>query len=127
MSGMRWDGREWGLSARGCTGVEVGVDVDVDIRSVLHLAASASTPQAWSFFTILLKNQHTQINLQDAESGYTPLHRALFAGNIRAARELLARSDCDTAIRDSEGMTAFELYNGTVDGVSGDCCAGTDR
>jgi hypothetical protein len=60
---------------------------------------------------------HLAINLQDTESGYTALHRALFAGNIRAARELLLRNDCDASIRDLEGMTAFELYNGTLDGV----------
>ena len=85
---------------------------------MLHIAASTLTQQAYTFFSILLKNAHIQVNLQDHESGYTALHRALFAGNIRAARELLARPDCDAAIKDAEGMTAFELYNGTVDGVS---------
>jgi ankyrin repeat protein len=91
---------------------------NADLISVFHLAASSLTQQSYTFFSILLKNPHTQINAQDTESGYTALHRCLFAGNIKAARELLARSDCDTSIRDAEGMTAFELYNGTVDGVS---------
>ena len=87
-------------------------------RSVLHMAASSNTPQAYAFFCILLKNPHLSVNLQDYESGYTALHRAMFAGNIRAARDLLARADIDVGIRDSEGLTAFDLYNGTVDGVS---------
>ena len=58
------------------------------------------------------------MNLQDYESGYTALHRALFAGNIRAARDLLMRHDIDISIKDAEGLTAFDLYNGTVEGVS---------
>jgi len=58
------------------------------------------------------------VNLQDYESGYTALHRALFAGNIRAARDLLMRHDIDISIKDAEGLTAFDLYNGTVEGVS---------
>lgn len=85
---------------------------------MLHLAASSLTQQAYSFFTVLLRNQHTAVNLQDYESGYTALHRALFAGNLRAARDLLARHDIDLSIKDAEGLTAVDLYNGTVDGVS---------
>lgn len=67
---------------------------------------------------MLLRNPNISVNLQDYESGYTALHRALFSGNIRAARDLLARGDIDVSIRDMEGLTAFDLYNGTVDGVS---------
>ena len=67
---------------------------------------------------MLLRNPNIAVNLQDYENGYTALHRALYAGNIRAARDLLARSDTDVAVKDWEGLTAFDLYNGTVDGVS---------
>jgi ankyrin repeat protein len=67
---------------------------------------------------MLLRNPNISVNLQDYESGYTALHRALFSGNIRAARDLLARGDIDVSIKDMEGLTAFDLYNGTVDGVS---------
>jgi ankyrin repeat protein len=113
--GMRTRGmvlveREFSLAQR------VMFDTD-DICSVLHLAASNLTPQAYTFLTILLRNQHINVNLQDQESGYTALHRALFVGNIKAARDLLARGDTDLSIKDSEGLTAFDLYNGTIDGV----------
>ncbi|WVQ71777.1 hypothetical protein IAR50_001318 [Cryptococcus sp. DSM 104548] len=87
-------------------------------RTVLHLAASSMTPLSYSFFQILLRNQQTQINLQDQESGYTALHRALFSGNIKAARDLLMRNDIDTSLKDTEGMTAYDLYNGTVNGTN---------
>lgn len=86
--------------------------------SVLHLAASSTTPIAYTFFQILLRHPQLQVNLQDQESGYTALHRALFVGNIRAVRNLLLRNDIDTSIKDAEGMAAYDLYNGTVDGVS---------
>ncbi len=84
---------------------------------VLHLAASAPTQTGYTFFSILLRKPHISVNLQDYESGYTALHRALFVGNIRAARDLLARHDIDASIVDSEGLTAIDLYNGTLDGV----------
>ena len=64
-----------------------------------------------------MRNPHISVNLQDTESGYTALHRALFVGNIKAARDLLGRHDIDPSIKDAEGLTAYDLYNGTVDGV----------
>lgn len=97
--------------------------------SVLHLGASTCTQIAYSFFTVLLKNQSISVNAQDYESGYTPLHRALYAGNIRAARDLLSRSDIDVTIKDFEGLTAFDLFNSTVEGTNppnGGDTVGTD-
>ncbi|RXK36894.1 hypothetical protein M231_05868 [Tremella mesenterica] len=96
--------------------------------AVLHLAASSLTTQSYTFFQILLRNPNVSVNLQDHESGYTALHRALFAGNIHAARDLLQRNDIDIHVKDAEGLTAFELYNGTVDGTSPpkDVMDGTD-
>ena len=89
------------------------------MKSVLHLSAGNTSQQGYTFFSILLRNPDIRVNLQDYESGYTALHRALFVGNIRAARDLLARHDIDLSVKDAEGLTAFDLYNGTVDGVSG--------
>lgn len=81
------------------------------------MAASTTTPQAYTFLTTLLKNPNISVNIQDHESGQTALHRALYVGNIRAARDLLLRNDIDLSIKDIEGLTAFDLYNGTVEGV----------
>lgn len=74
-------------------------------------------PIAYSFFSTLLRNPNISVNLQDYESGHTALHRALYVGNIKAARDLLMRHDIDLGIKDIEGLTAFDLYNGTVEGV----------
>ncbi|WVQ98856.1 hypothetical protein IAU59_005987 [Kwoniella sp. CBS 9459] len=112
-------GRSWSMG--GWSGPPVKADInerDQHGRTVLHLATASLTPIAYNFLNMILRNPNVSVNLQDTESGYTALHRALFVGNIRAARDLLARSDIDTSIKDSEGMTAFDLYNGTVDGTN---------
>lgn len=85
---------------------------------VLHLTASNPSQLAYSFFRVLLKNQNLSVNVQDYESGYTALHRALYAGNIRVACDLLLRSNIDVTIKDFEGLTAFDLYNSTVEGTN---------
>ncbi|KAK8869660.1 hypothetical protein IAR55_000228 [Kwoniella newhampshirensis] len=112
-------GKSWSMG--GFTGVPVKADInerDNLGRTVLHLAASSLTPMSYTFLSILLRNPNISVNFQDQESGYTALHRALFAGNVRAARDLLARNDIDTSIKDMEGMTAYDLYNGTVEGTN---------
>lgn len=85
---------------------------------MLHLVAGSNAPQAYQFFQILMRNPSVSVNLQDYESGYTALHRALYVGNIRAARDLLARPDTDVSVTDNEGLTAFDLFNGTVEGTN---------
>ncbi|WWC60971.1 uncharacterized protein I303_103548 [Kwoniella dejecticola CBS 10117] len=112
-------GKSWSMN--GFIGVPVKTDInerDQHGRTVLHLAASATASNAYTFFSILLRNPNISVNLQDTESGYTALHRALFVGNLRAARDLLARNDIDLNVKDYEGMTAFDLYNGTVEGTN---------
>ncbi|KAL7424397.1 hypothetical protein Q5752_000079 [Cryptotrichosporon argae] len=111
-------GRSWTLGGMAMVHKADPNERDQQGRTVLHLAASSLAPQAYTFFTILLRSANLSVNLQDHESGYTALHRALFTGNIRAARDLLARADTDASIRDAEGLTAYDLYNGTVDGTN---------
>ncbi|KAJ1306442.1 hypothetical protein OPQ81_007445 [Rhizoctonia solani] len=88
-------------------------------RTVLHLACADLAPIALEFVRALLALPSSQIdvNAQDTESGWTALHRALYAGNLSAATLLLGRSDIDAGIRDLEGMTPFDVYNATVEGT----------
>ncbi|QRW16770.1 The BTB (BR-C, ttk and bab)/POZ (Pox virus and Zinc finger) domain [Rhizoctonia solani] len=88
-------------------------------RTVLHLACADLAPIALEFVRALLALPLGQIdvNAQDAESGWTALHRALYAGNLPAAVLLSGRSDIDVGIRDLEGMTPFDVYNATVEGT----------
>ncbi|KAG8768966.1 hypothetical protein FRC12_005243 [Ceratobasidium sp. 428] len=98
-------------------------------RTVLHLACADIAPIALEFTRALLALPSVQIdiNAQDTESGWTALHRALYAGNLPAAILLLARSDIDTGVRDLEGMTAFDVYNATVEGTAPDISTGASR
>lgn len=50
-------------------------------------------------------------NVQDDESGYTPLHRAFFKGFLSAAILLAGKSD---RVRDNEGKCAYDLLNSTL-------------
>ncbi|GAA5985736.1 hypothetical protein JCM5350_007474 [Sporobolomyces pararoseus] len=87
-------------------------------RTVLHLAVVEKESWALDWVEILLKVPGLQVNLPDLESGWTALHRALYSGNIIAAKMLLARDDIDTRAKDSEGLSPFDVFNSTVDGTN---------
>lgn len=94
---------------------------DAQGRSALHLVASSLDPNALEFLRMLLESlpkSNLQVNAQDLESGWTALHRALYVGNLAGARMLLAEERIDPRIKDGEGLTCFDLYNSTVEGVS---------
>lgn len=103
-------------------------------RTVLHLACAASARPATEYVRLLLAHPGIDVNLQDVESHWTALHRALYDGNIAAAFVvyyhiwygpikltsfhsifLLQRGDIDTSLKDYEGYRAFDLYNTTVE------------
>ncbi|KAH7100947.1 hypothetical protein BKA62DRAFT_704588 [Auriculariales sp. MPI-PUGE-AT-0066] len=86
-------------------------------RTVLHLACASLERSALECVRLLLGHPHIHINVQDNESHWTPLHRAMYAGNLEAALILLQRHDIDTKLKDYEGYTAFDLYNSTVKGT----------
>ncbi|KAF9233712.1 hypothetical protein BU15DRAFT_53495 [Melanogaster broomeanus] len=83
-------------------------------RTVLHLACSSTEPASLEYARMLLAHPSVNVNIPDKENHWTALHRALYAGNIEAAMMLLKRTDMDTSIKDTEGYTAFDLYNSTV-------------
>ena len=106
-----------GLAPGPCAPAEVNRR-DALGRTVLHHLAAADEAVAAEYFNVLLTHPSLNVNLQDLESGYTALHRALYVGNLRTALTLLQRADTDTQVRDHEGLTAFDLYNLTVPGTS---------
>jgi hypothetical protein len=97
-------------------------------RTVLHLICSTTGDQrSYDYLSILLHHPQIQINLQDIESGWTALHRSLWVGNLRAARELMGRNDIDLGLKDYEGFTAFDVFNSTCEGTNPvDGARGTD-
>ncbi|SOV09342.1 uncharacterized protein UDID_04189 [Ustilago sp. UG-2017a] len=87
-------------------------------RTVLHHIASSSEPWSVSYLNALLSHPSVNVNLQDGESGYTALHRALYLANLQTAIILLRRPDLDLRVKDFEALTAFDLYNSTVAGTN---------
>jgi ankyrin repeat protein len=54
-------------------------------RTVLHLACAVTARAATEYVRLLLAHPGINVNLQDTESHWTALHRALYNGNIAAA------------------------------------------
>ncbi|EWC46891.1 hypothetical protein DRE_03903 [Drechslerella stenobrocha 248] len=82
--------------------------------TLLHHAAVANKLE---FVEALLNHPQTDIFLQDFESGWTGLHRALYFGNISIAKQILSRDDAGTGlvkIKDREGNSPFELFSSTI-------------
>lgn len=109
-SGKSW--KRAGVLNRGMA-LEINA-LDTLGRSVLHLACSSTETSSLEYVRMLLAHPAINVNILDKESHWTPLHRALYAGNISAAILLLKRLDIDTSIKDLEGYTAHDLYNSTV-------------
>ncbi|CAO1636595.1 unnamed protein product [Sympodiomycopsis kandeliae] len=87
-------------------------------RTALHHIASSEEGVSIDFLHAILAHPSCNINAQDAESGWTPLHRALYHGNLNHALTLLCHSAIDVRIKDLEGLTPFDLYNSTVAGTN---------
>lgn len=71
---------------------QLALDLPTDVnardwlgRTVLHLACSAADPASTEYARMLLAHPGTNVNTQDMESHWTPLHRALYNGNLSAA------------------------------------------
>ena len=99
--------------------------------TLLHLAASSTLDSASSFAIALLEIPLLDLYLQDLESGWTALHRALYFGNATIARALMNRDlqnstiggaiggvghtgDGLLKIKDREGNSPFDLYGSSI-------------
>jgi alpha-tubulin suppressor-like RCC1 family protein len=100
-------------------------------RTLLHHVASSPKPTAADFALALLDVPYLDIYAQDLESGWTALHRALYAGNATIAQALMARDVRDATdpskpgssghpsgglikIKDREGYSPFDVYASTI-------------
>ncbi len=96
--------------------------------TILLRAASSTAECAISFVEALVAHPATDIYVQDPESGWNALHRALYAGNISIAILLLQKEGQNLTGRgasfnkvgqliktkDHEGNSPFDLYNSTI-------------
>ena len=94
--------------------------------TLLHEIASSSSRHASEFANALLEQDLLDLYIQDDESGWTALHRALYFGNITIARSLMDRDHKDAVthstinsaysavglikIKDREGNSPFDVY-----------------
>ncbi|GAA83819.1 BTB domain and ankyrin repeat protein [Aspergillus luchuensis IFO 4308] len=100
-------------------------------RTLLHHVASSPKDTAIEFAIALLEIPTLDIYAQDWESGWTALHRALYAGNATIAQALMARDMRDATdfskasnpghpsgglirIKDREGYSPFDVYGATI-------------
>jgi alpha-tubulin suppressor-like RCC1 family protein len=109
--------------------------VDINSRdgtglTLLHHAASSSSENALGFAQALLEHPLTDLYIQDAENGWTALHRAFYFGNIAVARLILNRDTQDilghgaighnqharglVKIKDKEGYGPLDLFSMTI-------------
>ena len=99
-------------------------------RTILHLAASSTSDTAIGFVTALLEVPFLDLYIQDLESGWTALHRALYFGNVATAQALMLRDSKNATdytrgslhhnagglvkIKDHEGNSPFEVFALTI-------------
>ncbi|ESO93242.1 hypothetical protein LOTGIDRAFT_82061, partial [Lottia gigantea] len=74
-------------------------------RNVLHMAASCGKLDIIEY---LLEEKEYNLKAKDYESGWTALHRALFYGQLAAAR-LLIQYKHDIRTRDFEGLSPLDI------------------
>lgn len=98
--------------------------------TLLHHIASSNSENASHFALALLQLPLLDLYIQDEESGWTTLHRALYFGNITIARALMDRDIQDATehsnvgalhsvgglikIKDREGNSPFDVYGASI-------------
>lgn len=98
--------------------------------TLLHYIASSTDENASQYARALLRVPLLDLFIQDAESEWTALHRALYFGNITIARALINRNAQDVVahsnlgvaqitsglikIKDREGNSPFDVYNSSI-------------
>ncbi len=73
-------------------------------RTALHLAASVGKRGVAEW---LIKHKEAAINTKDHESGYSPLHRAVFYGQVQLA-EFLLDQGANLSLNDNDGLSALD-------------------
>ena len=66
-----------------------GPPIDVNARdwlgrTILHIVCASPEPSSLAYVRLLLAHPSINVNIQDTESRWTALHRALYSGNIAA-------------------------------------------
>ena len=102
---------------------------DANEVTLIHHIASSTDEDAPKYASALLEIPLLDLYLQDIESGWTALHRALYFGNATIARALMDRDARDAAsyssagphgagglikVKDREGNSPFDVFGATI-------------
>ncbi|KAI7470359.1 hypothetical protein KC351_g12726 [Hortaea werneckii] len=97
--------------------------------TLLHHAVSSTAESAAEFAIALIDHPLIDLYVQDAENGWTALHRAFYFGNVSVARLMLERDTADALgkttgqiqqtiglvkVKDKEGNGPLDLYAATI-------------
>lgn len=97
--------------------------------TLLHHAASSTAENAVEFAIALIEHPMIDLYVQDAENGWTALHRAFYFGNVSIAQLMLERDSGDALgkttghvhqtiglvkVKDKEGNGPLDLYAATI-------------
>ena len=97
--------------------------------TLIHHIASSADRDAPRYASALLEIPLLDLYLQDIESGWTALHRALYFGNATIARALMDRDTRDVVsysvagphsagglikVKDREGNSPFDVFGATI-------------
>ncbi|KAK1054827.1 hypothetical protein LTS16_000472 [Friedmanniomyces endolithicus] len=128
-------GRKGGPATPGSGPHAVGLTrADINWRdatglTLLHHAASSTAKKAVDYATALIEHPLIDLYVQDAENGWTALHRAFYFGNVSVARLMLERDAGDALgrttghihqtvglikVKDKEGLGPLDLYGATI-------------
>ncbi|KAK0270469.1 hypothetical protein LTR35_004280 [Friedmanniomyces endolithicus] len=128
-------GRKGGPATPGSGPHAVGLTkADINWRdaaglTLLHHAASSTAKHAVEYATALIEHPFIDLYVQDAENGWTALHRAFYFGNVSIARLMLERDAGDALgrttghihqtvglikVKDKEGLGPLDLYGATI-------------
>lgn len=115
---------------QGSTFTQAGINLrDNAGLTLLHHIASSTNSSASQFVFALLEVPFLDLYIQDAESGWTALHRALYFGNVTIARAISDRDLQDAVehnyhvgnragglikIKDKEGNGPFDLFAASI-------------
>jgi ankyrin repeat protein len=98
-------------NANGKRKIDVNARENGNGNTLLMLAVIKKQPAA---VKILLDVQTIDVNVQDYESGYTALHKAMYNGQLCIAMLIWNTGRCNILLRDKEGNTCLDLLNSTI-------------
>ncbi|EHK96040.1 putative BTB/POZ domain-containing protein 1 [Glarea lozoyensis 74030] len=130
--GRKVSGQAGAIGGRGASHAVSRLDVNSRDHAgvpLLGRIASSDAESAIEFGLALIEHPGIDLYAQDAENGWTALHRALYFGNVTLARAMIEKDTRSPSglegsaqkvassiikVKDLEGNSPFDVYNATI-------------